>query len=66
MFGLMYRVTFEFCSTLAITSQLLETCPEKIMLRVNLPRTFQLVWQISKLIRGVIGIMGEVGCGSHL
>ena len=41
MYGLMYGLAFEFCSTLAITSEVLETCAEKIKARVNSPRTFQ-------------------------
>ena len=41
LYGLMYGLAFEFCSTLAITSEVLETCAEKIKARVNSPRTFQ-------------------------
>ena len=43
MFGSMYGLAFEICSTLAITSEVLETCARKIKARVNSPRSFQLV-----------------------
>ena len=39
----MYGLTFEFCSTVATTSIVLETCARKIKARVNSPRSFQLV-----------------------